>query len=207
VVERGNTAILVTMSPEGAVLDRRSVELTSDLPTHPYHHEGAWAMGRYLGSPWARPVSLADAIALVEQVTDAAMLGATEALAALATAIPTEIDRIAIRACPEMPPTIEGRIKDNRTQLIADSVMYRHALAAAAEARGWQVVWYDRDHAIMDAPAASGIKDIDAFLNGLGRTLGPPWRADHKLAAMVALIAMRKAKVAAVSSLSKDTEL
>lgn len=41
-------------------------------------------MGRYLSSPWARPSSLPEAIALVERVRESAIAGAHEALEALA---------------------------------------------------------------------------------------------------------------------------
>jgi hypothetical protein len=74
VAEHGNSAILVTVARGGELLDRRRIDLTRGLPTQPYHHEGAWAVGRYLSSPWAQPVSLADAVALVERVHAAAAL-------------------------------------------------------------------------------------------------------------------------------------
>lgn len=57
VAEHGNSAVLVTVAVGGEFLDRRSIALTRDLPTHPYHHEGSWAVGRYLTSSWARPTS------------------------------------------------------------------------------------------------------------------------------------------------------
>jgi len=50
---------------------------------------------------------------------------------------------LAIHVCPKLPPTTEERIADNRAQTFADSVMYREALAIAAEARGWSVHWYE----------------------------------------------------------------
>ncbi|HYQ15518.1 MAG TPA: hypothetical protein VEQ58_07170, partial [Polyangiaceae bacterium] len=69
VAENGNSAVLVTMTRSGELLDRRHIDLTeSDLPTHPHHHEGSWAVGRYLNTPGARALSLGDAVALVEQV-------------------------------------------------------------------------------------------------------------------------------------------
>jgi len=43
VAEHGNSAILVTVAPDGRLLDRRRIDLTHGLPTHPYHHEGSWA--------------------------------------------------------------------------------------------------------------------------------------------------------------------
>jgi hypothetical protein len=67
--------------------------------------------------------------------------------------------------------------------------MYREALATAAEARGWSVYWYDRERVFRDASAALGGKDIDAFLDAMGRSIGPPWQAKHKLAAAAALAA------------------
>src|SRR6476620_11122615 len=146
VEEHANSAVLVTIGPGGELLDRRSVELTDrNLPTHPHHHEGSWAVGRYLNTPGARALSLADAVALVERVRASAARGARESLEALAAAVPVPIASIAIRACPELPPTIEERIADNRAQTMADSVMYREALATAAEMRGWSVHRYDRE--------------------------------------------------------------
>src|SRR5579863_4438010 len=98
VAEHGNSAVLVTLAPGGEFLDRRRIDLTRGLPTHPYHHEGAWAVGRYLNSPWARPISLVEAVALVKRVHEAAARGAREGLEALAAAVPVPIASIAIRA-------------------------------------------------------------------------------------------------------------
>jgi hypothetical protein len=188
VAEHGNSALLVTVAT-GELLDRRRIDLTNGLPTHPYHHEGAWAVGRYLDSPWARPISLAEAVALIERVHESAARGAREGLEALAAAVPVPISSIAIRACPTLPPTIEERIADNRAQVVADSVMYRQALAVAAEGRGWSVYWYDRDRVFRDAAAVLGCGDINLFLNMMGQSIGPPWQAKHKLAAAAALAA------------------
>lgn len=189
VAEHGNAAVLVTLASDGALLDRRRIDLTEGLPTHPHHHEGSWAVGRYRNSPWAREISLAEAVALVERVRLAAAQGAQEALEALAAALPVPITRIALRVCPALPPTTEERIADNRAQAMADSIMYRQALAAAAEARGWSVSWYDRDRVFRDASEALGRDDVDDLLRALGRAAGPPWQARHKLAAAAALAA------------------
>jgi hypothetical protein len=190
VAEHGSSAVLVTVAPGGELLDRRRIELTDpDLPTHPHHHEGSWAVGRYLNVPGARALSLADAVALVERVRASAAQGAREGLAALAAAVPLSISGIVIRACPALPPTVEERIIDNRAQTFADSAMYREALAAAAEARGWTVYWYDRERVFSDAAAVLDCTDIDAFLRRMGRSIGPPWQAGHKLAAAAAIAA------------------
>ena len=190
VTEHGNSAVLVAIAPGGELLDRRRIDLTdSELPTHPHHHEGSWAVGRYRNNPWAREISLTQAIELVERVRESAARGARESLEALAEAVPMPIARIAIRVCPKLPPTTEQRIADNRAQTVADSVMYRQALAAAAEARGWSVHWYDRKQVFRDAATALGCEDIHALLLAMGRSIGPPWQAKHKLAAAAALAA------------------
>ena len=190
VAEHSNTAVLVTVADDGTLLDRRRIDLTRrDLPTHPHHHEGSWAVGRYLRTPGAHALSLADAVALVERVRIAAAHGAREGLSALAAAVPASIASIAIRRCPPLPPTTEERIADNHAQTVADSVMYREALANAAEALGWSVLWYDRESVFSDAAAALGRDDIDEFLRALGRSVGPPWQATHKLAAAAAVAA------------------
>jgi hypothetical protein len=190
VAENGNSAFLVSVSSTGELLDRRHIDLTpADLPTHPHHHEGSWAVGRYLNTAGARKLSLAEAVALVERVRAAAARGAQESLETLAAALPVTIECIALRVCPELPPTTEQRITDHRAQTVADSVMYRQALADAARARGWSVHWYDRERVFRDAATALGGKDIDAVLLAMGRAIGPPWQAKHKLAAAAAIAA------------------
>lgn len=127
-------------------------------------------------------------MALVERVRAAAVHGARERLAALAIDVRVPIARIAIRLCPDLPATIEDRIADIRAQTFADSVMYRQALVAA-EARGWSVHWYDRERVFHDVATALGRRKIDGFLQAVGRAIGPPWQAKHKLAAAAALAA------------------
>ena len=200
VVEHGNSAVLVTVAADGRLLDRRRIDLTHGLPTHPYHHEGAWAIGRYLDSPWARPVTLVEALKLISDVHIPAERGAREELEALAGAVTVPIAGIAIRACPTLPATIEERIADNRAQVVADSVMYRQALAAAATARGWRVSWYDRDVVLEDAAAVLPDADIEAHLGAMGRAIGPPWQAKHRLAAAAAIAAFTGASATAGGS-------
>jgi hypothetical protein len=51
------------------------------------------------------------------------------------------------------------------------------------------VHWYDRERVFLDAAAALGREEVDAFLQAMGRPIGPPWQAKHKLAAAAALAA------------------
>jgi hypothetical protein len=137
-------------------------------------------------------LSLPEAVALVERVRASAARGAREGLEALASTVSVPIASIAIRICPRLPPTTEERIADNRAQTVADSVMYREALAAAARARGWSVHWYVREQVFLHAAAALGCENIDAFLYAMGRSIGPPWQAKHKVAAAAALATARR---------------
>lgn len=191
VAEHGNSAVLVTLTREGELLDRRTVDLTHGLPTHPYHHEGSWAVGRYRDSPWSRDISLSDAIALVERVRKAAALGARDVLDGLVSSLSVPISSITLRVCPRLPATTKERIVDTRAANVADSVMYREALATEALARDWSVHWYDRERVSQEAAVALFGKDVEAFLTAMGRGIGPPWQARHKLAARAALAVMR----------------
>jgi len=189
VAEHGNSAELVTVGTDGQVHDRRRIDLTKGLPTHPYHHEGSWAVGRYVNSPWARPTTLEEAVSLVKQVHAAAEVGARDNLEGLAAALPAKIEGIALRICPDLPATIEETIADARAATMADSILYRQALAKAAEARGWRVLWYDPKQVFVDAATVAGREDIQAYLSELGRQVGSPWQARHKLAAAAAIVA------------------
>lgn len=190
-VDNGSTAVLVTIASDGRLLDRRTIDLVDPgMSTHPHHHEGSWAMGRYLSTPGARRLPIADAVALVDRVSACAVRRARLAFETLADAVPTAIGCLAIRAWPAVPSTVEARISDARVQTFADSVMYREVLAEVARGRGWRVVSYDADH-VRDAaaamvPAGDG---VDTYLAALGKAAGPPWRAAHKLAALAALAA------------------
>ena len=69
--------------------------------------------------------------------------------------------------------------------------MYRKALAAAAEARGWAVYWYDAKKVFAAASEALGIDDLEAHFLELRRSIGPPWSKDHKVAMAAAIVAAK----------------
>ena len=64
--------------------------------------------------------------------------------------------------------------------------MYREALATAATARGWLVHWYQREEVFHEASTVLGT-DVVAVVRAMGRSIEPPWQAQHKLAAAAAL--------------------
>jgi hypothetical protein len=176
VSDHGGWAVLVTVARDGTLLDRRRVELVDEgLPKIPHHSEGQ-------GLP------LDEAVELVERVRVSAERHAVLALDAVATAVPHVLG-VALRECPQLPPTIAERIKDYRAQNVADWVMYRKALASAAEARGWAVHWYDAKTVSGAASGALRVKSFDSHFIQMRKTVGPPWNNDHKLAMAAAIVA------------------
>lgn len=178
--DHGGWAVLVTAAGDGTFLDRRRVVLVDDdLPKIPHHSEG-------------QSLPLDDAVALVERVRVSAERHSRLCLDAVATTVPRRILGIALRHCPELPPTIAERITDYRAQNVADWVMYRKALAAAAEARGWTVHWYDANTVLDAAGDALSVDDIDAYFARVRKSLGPPWGKDQRVAMAAAIVAARR---------------
>jgi hypothetical protein len=168
--------VLVTVARDGTLLDRRRVELVDDdLPALPHHHEG-------------QRLPPDEAVALVERVRVSAERHAALALDAVARAV-RPILGVTLRNCPQLPPTIAERIKDYRARNVADWVMYRQALAAAAAARGWPVHSYDAKNVLAAASHALGVENFDAYFLHLRKAVGPPWNKDHKLAMAAATAA------------------
>lgn len=146
------------------------------LPALPHHHE-------------CQGLPLHQALALVETVQASARRHAAEALDRLARSTEATIAAIALRECPVLPPTVEERIRDYRAQNRADSVMYRQALAGAAEDRGWRVHRYAPSRVLGQATKALG-RPVEPLLERTRVQLGPPWRKDHGVAMAAAIAAM-----------------
>ncbi len=114
----------MSVARDGSLLDRRRVELVDDfLPSIPHHHE-------------TQGLPPDEAALLVERVRLSAERHAVVALDDVAATVPHGLG-VALRTCSPLPATIAERIADYRARNVADRVMYRKALAAAAEARGW----------------------------------------------------------------------
>jgi hypothetical protein len=177
--DHGGWAVLVTATGDGTLLDRRRVDLVDeDLPKIPHHSEG-------------QHLPIDKAVALVERVRASAEKHAVLVLDSVNVAIP-KILGIALRECPPLPATIAECIKDYRAQNVADWVMYRKALAYAAEARGWPVHWYSAKSVLGEAAQALRVKDLDSFFLQVRKSLGPPWNNDHKLAMAAAIVAAKE---------------
>jgi hypothetical protein len=176
VSDHGGWAVFVTVARDGTLLDRRRVELAGrGLPKIPHHSEG-------------QRLPLDQAVELVERVRVSAEKHAVLALDAVTTAEP-RILGVALRKCQPLPPTIAERITDYRAQNVADWVMYRRALASAAETRGWPVHWYDSKSVLVGARQALHVENLDAHFLQARRAAGPPWNNDHRLAMAAAIVA------------------
>jgi hypothetical protein len=170
-------AVLVTVGPDATLLDRRRVELVDEaLPKLPHHHE-------------AQGLPADKAVALVARVRQSAEAHAAACLKALARDVPAEITGITLRVCPRLPDTVAERISNYRAQTMADGIMYRQALAKAAEARGWRVHWYAAKSVFAQAARALNRGAIDGILKQTGAAFGPPWQKDHQIAMAAAIAA------------------
>ncbi len=177
VSDHAGWAVLMTVAPDGRVIDRRRVTLVDDgLPIMPHHHD-------------ALRLPVAEGVALVERVARSAERRARAVLASLAKDVAVPIRGIALRACPALPPTIAERLASYRAQNVADWVMYREALAAAARTRTWTVTWYDAKRVLGEAARTLGTRSVTGLLRATGTSLGPPWQQDHKLAMAAAIAA------------------
>lgn len=174
--DHGGWAVFVTVARDGMLLDRRRVELVDEsLPSIPHHHE-------------AQTLPTDAAVALVERVRASAEKHSERALDDLTTAVPN-IYGIALRVCPPLPATIAECISDYRARNVADWVMYRKALASAAESRGWPVSWYDAKNVTGAASRALHVENFDDHFIKMRPVVGPPWNNDHKLAMAAAVVA------------------
>ena len=171
-------AVAVTIASDDVLIDRRRVELIDvGLPNHPHHHEG-------------QSLPLGEAEVLVERVRVSAHKNARNSLDAIAAAVSARIVGVAIRECPLLPPSVADRITNYRAQCVADSVLYREALADAASASGWSVHWYEKRRIFVEAADALDRDDVEVLLAKAGASIGPPWRKDHKMAMAAAIVAL-----------------
>lgn len=176
VSDHAGWAVLVTVADDGRVLDSRRVELVdADMPRMPYHHD-------------AQTLPLEQAVDLVERVRASAARHAQHALDAVATAVASPISGVALRTCPPLPPTVAERLQNYRAQNVADWVMYRMALADAAQSRGWFVYWYNAKTVLAAVCKALHVENLDAYFLEARKAFGPPWDKDHKVATAAAIL-------------------
>jgi hypothetical protein len=179
VSDHGGWAVLVTVDAKGNLIDRRRVELIEPgLPRIPHHSEG-------------KSLPIDKAVALIQKVKASAERNSLQVLGALEKELDLRIDGIALRKCPELPSTTAECITDYHASNNADWVMYRKALAQAAESLKWSVYWFDQREAFNDAAKILKTDNLETSFAQLRKSIGPPWNQDHKIAFSGALSAQR----------------
>jgi hypothetical protein len=154
------------------VLDRRRITLAAPpLPSQPYHA--------------AADLPILKAQAHVQKAIESARTLAQEAIASAVKSLRSqghEVAACAVLLGSAKPlPGLESILASHALIHTAEGVMFRDALAWAAESLGLPVKGICEKEL---APAS--LKRLDS----LGKQLGPPWTQDQKYATLAALIAL-----------------
>ena len=171
------SAVAVAGSPaKPVVLVRRRLELASPDAgaKQPYHA--------------AEPLEFADAAALIQRCRDSSMSLAEAGLSALLAQLAARDHRVVgagiVFASGRELPDLAGILKSHALIHTAEGEFFRDVLVRACERRSLPVTRIkERDARDRDAKAW-------AQIDGLGKSLGPPWRQDEKLASLAAWTAL-----------------
>jgi hypothetical protein len=169
-------AVAVTAGTDHLVVDRRRIELVEPgVSAAPIHYD----RGR---------LDVAGTTTLVATVRASAVRACSAALDDLAGALPAPLVSISLRSWPPDFPDDIAVQRRAPYEARADAIMYRHALAELAHARGWEVHCYDAKHVEAQAAGLLGER-AEAVLGGPRATLGPPWTKDHRVALAATVVA------------------
>lgn len=175
ITPRSSSAVLVTIagSPDGPrVLDRRRFELVeADVPAQAYHAAATLELSaaEALVHRWERAAVAASARNLADAVEHAAGQGARVVAVGI------------VGSVRELPP-LPSVLRSHALLHAAEGQLSREVVAEAAAAAGLPVHFLEpggpHDELTVQRSAA------------LGGAVGPPWRKEHKLAAVAALTAL-----------------
>src|SRR5262249_14477636 len=78
----------------------------------------------------------------------------------------------------------------------AEGLVFRRVWETAARENGLRFAIYSDKSLVAEAPAKLNLSsvEINRVLSGLGQSIGPPWRADEKLAATAAWLTFKAPK-------------
>jgi hypothetical protein len=168
------------------VLLRRRIELLppkSPIPRFVYHA--------------ASEMPLAQATELVKRGTKASLEAASLAVKDTVEELTSRGIRIDVcgilSGSTVVPNDLAAILRSHPMIHSAEGVLFQNAIVSACEGRGLRVV-RSREHEVWVRAATawqmteSGLRKT---LDGLRKSLGPPWSADHKSATAVALIALK----------------
>lgn len=169
-------AVLVTVSDEHEVVDRRRVELVEPGVTPaPVHYDAAGLDDDALA-------------ALIVRVRASVARAAAAALDELAAALPGPVATLSLRTWPSDFPTDVALVRRTPYEARADAIMYRQVLAELAHERGWRLHLYRAKDVFPQAVERLGDR-ADDLLHGARARLGPPWTQDHRTALAAAVLA------------------
>ena len=167
------------------VLDRRRVE-TSDAAIHgsrqPFHA--------------AEPLGFEKAEALIRQCRESSTALATRAVTAMVAQLTQNGHAVVgagiLFASGRPLPPLAAILRSHALIHTAEGEFFREVLVHASEHCSLPVtkikereIW-ERGTTVLRRPSA----DLQQLIDGLGKSLGPPWRQDEKLASMAAWIAL-----------------
>jgi hypothetical protein len=169
-------AVAVTASDDHQVVDRRRIELVEPgLTAAPIHYESA-------------RLDVVATTALVAEVRASVVRATTAAFDEIAAALPAPVVSISLRALPADFPDDIAVQRQSPYEARADAVMYRRVLVELAQARDWDVHFYDARKVEGLAVGILGER-ADEVLHGPRKTLGPPWAKDHRTALAATIVA------------------
>jgi hypothetical protein len=167
------------------ILDRRRIEI-SDTAIHgsrqPFHA--------------AEPLSFEEAEALIRQCRESSTLLATRAVTAMVAQLTRNGHAVVgagiLLASGRPLPDLAAILRSHALIHTAEGEFFREVLVQASEHCSLPVtkikereIW-ERGTTVLRRPSA----DLQQLIDGLGKSLGPPWRQDEKLASMAAWIAL-----------------
>jgi len=169
VAPRSSSALVVALTgpPQVRLLARTQIDLVGDgLPAQAYHAAAG------------RPV--AEAEALVQQWADEALTSVAACFEELMA--DNRVVAVGIAATVRPVPALDVVLRSHPLLHLAEGQLAREVLAEAAARAGLPVHYLDpkgsHDPAAVERTVA------------LGRIAGPPWRKQHRMAALAALTAL-----------------
>lgn len=175
---RAECVTLSSRAGAPAILDRRSVRLIEPgLPSAPYHHEGL-------------TLPLEEAEPIILRTRDSVVSHCRAALADLKSSL--EVTAIVIQESPyeELPESVSQVLASRPLTYAADGMLYRESLVSQAAAIGLEVHRFPRkSDPIADAAQVLQCPEsrIASILTDFAKTVGPPWRKEHKQVAAAVL--------------------
>lgn len=171
-----------------AVLDRRRVEMLP-VPNTP-RYEVPFVFHA------AQELPLAAAEQLVQATEQRARAGASDALGVaiegLRVAGHAVVAATIITGKKAPPTSLEAILRSHAAIHAAEGALYRSVIRGASEELQLSVLQVPGDELVQRAADSLGLTTakVTELLTRLGRELGAPWTADHKAAALAAVLAL-----------------